>query len=187
MTWPSTISELLDLVSISAAGSQGIGSIGLALLFVAFVWWVFRRRRRGKAVALLVVGMIGLLLWASWDIVRVLLQEPAVTWHTVVADFLASSMVLWLRQTVGDRVAAWIGLAFATMVALSLAFELWAWWVLRWRSLARRRSRRLSNHWIACQACQQLANAAPDDFSDDDEDKYCPAGQRLHRAWVRWT
>lgn len=111
-----------------------------------------------------------------------ILHDPGKTWDTIRTEIPWNEIpgVVWLRQTVGDRAAAMIGFGLAILIALGAIFEGWDQCVLWRRS---RDLRRLQEHSAACQACQQLADANPDDFAE--EDKYCPVGKRLNRKYMR--
>jgi len=45
MTWPRTMTDLLHLVLTVVGIAQGVVYVGLALLLVAFIWWVFAVQR----------------------------------------------------------------------------------------------------------------------------------------------
>jgi hypothetical protein len=45
MSWPRTMPDLLHLALAAVSVAQGLVFIGLALLLIAFIWWVFRVRR----------------------------------------------------------------------------------------------------------------------------------------------
>jgi hypothetical protein len=45
MTWPSTLADLVKLALMVVSVAQGVVYVGLALLLVAFIWWVFRVQR----------------------------------------------------------------------------------------------------------------------------------------------
>lgn len=45
MSWPRTMPDLLHLALTAVSVAQGLVFIGLALLLIAFIWWVFRVRR----------------------------------------------------------------------------------------------------------------------------------------------
>jgi hypothetical protein len=109
--------------------------------------------------------------WAVGGLALALLALIGWHWHAIVDGFLAYPGVIWLRQTVGDRGAAMLGIGLAALAALGLVSE---WWDEHSRRRQSRAQQRLNEHYAACQACQQL----PDD------DEYCPVGQRLYREWM---
>ena len=45
MTWPNTMGDLVKLALLAASVAQGFVYVGLALLLIAFIWWVFRVQR----------------------------------------------------------------------------------------------------------------------------------------------
>jgi hypothetical protein len=109
--------------------------------------------------------------WAIGGLILTLLVLIGWHWQALADDFLTYPVVKWLRDTLGDRGAAMLGIGLAALPALDLMSE---WWDRHSFRRHRRAERRLKQHYAACQACQQL----PDD-------EYCPVGQRLHRRWIR--
>jgi len=198
---------LIALGALLGVMLEAVAVVGVALVAIGVIWaaffalrWVARGFMREpenmvkrqpigwKAVKdWSVIGivvsalayLIGALLWALWEGLR----EPAVTWNALLATpaamwngFLATRAVIWLRHTAGDRGAALIGFGLAALVAFGLVSE--------WRDerLRRRQSRayqRLTEHYAACQACQQQSD------DEDGRDGYCPVGQQLHTDWER--
>lgn len=45
MTWPKTLADLFHLALLVAGVAQGIVFVLLALLLIAFIWWVFQVQR----------------------------------------------------------------------------------------------------------------------------------------------
>jgi hypothetical protein len=110
--------------------------------------------------------------WALGGLVLTLLAIIVWHWHALADEVLTYPVVIWLRQTLGDRGAAMLGIGLVALPALDLISE---WWDRRSRRRQRRSERRLKEHYAVCQACQKLPAA----------DEYCPVGQRLYRKWTR--
>ena len=45
MTWPRTMADLVNLALMAVGLAQGFVYIGLALLLVALIWWIFQVQR----------------------------------------------------------------------------------------------------------------------------------------------
>jgi len=41
MSWPRTMADLLHLALTAVSVAQGFVYIGLVLLLIAFIWWIF--------------------------------------------------------------------------------------------------------------------------------------------------
>jgi len=151
----------------AAPGGLG-GGLLLGRMMGTFMAWLL--------FSLMGLGLVFLVVAGLWTI----LAAPQESSNAFVTQLLAYPPVIWLRQPVGDRGAIMIGLGLAALLALGLVSECWDAYV-RWRQS--QALRRLKEHSAACQACQQLADANPDDFAE--EDKYCPVGEGLNRKYMR--
>jgi hypothetical protein len=49
MTWPRTLGDLFHLAGLVAGVAQGVVFVLLALLLIAFIWWVFQVARHPEA------------------------------------------------------------------------------------------------------------------------------------------
>jgi len=49
MSWPRTMADLLHLALTAVSVAQGFVYIGLVLLLIAFIWWIFRVQRDPNA------------------------------------------------------------------------------------------------------------------------------------------
>lgn len=77
MTWPKTGTDLVHLVLVAVSVAEGFVVVALALLLVAFIWWVFQVRRDPEwslydairfvlLVALLAVLALGFVPFVRW-------------------------------------------------------------------------------------------------------------------------
>lgn len=76
MSWPRTMPELLQLALTVVGIAQGIVYVGLALLLVAFIWWVFAVQRNpdwsfyAAARVVVLLAFLGALVLAFVPLVR---------------------------------------------------------------------------------------------------------------------
>lgn len=76
MSWPRTMPELLQLALTVASIAQGVVYVGLALLLVAFIWWVFRVQRDPEwsfyaaTRAVLLLALVAALVLAAVPFIR---------------------------------------------------------------------------------------------------------------------
>jgi hypothetical protein len=76
MTWPRTLGDLFHLAGLVASVAQGVVFVLLALLLIAFVWWVFQVARHPDATvygamrAVLVVALLAVLTLAFIPFIR---------------------------------------------------------------------------------------------------------------------
>jgi hypothetical protein len=80
MTWPMTMADLVKLTLMVVSVAQGVVYVGLALLLVAFIWWVFRMHRHPE--------------WLFYDAIRVVLLAAVLA--GVIVAFIP--FVRWIRQ-----------------------------------------------------------------------------------------
>lgn len=80
MTWPMTMADLVKLTLMVVSVAQGVVYVGLALLLVAFIWWVFRMHRHPE--------------WLFYDSIRVVLLAAVLA--GVIVAFIP--FVRWIRQ-----------------------------------------------------------------------------------------
>lgn len=80
MTWPMTMADLVKLTLMVVSVAQGVVYVGLALLLVAFIWWVFGMHRHPE--------------WLFYDAIRVVLLAAVLA--AVIVAFIP--FVRWIRQ-----------------------------------------------------------------------------------------
>jgi len=80
MSWPRTMTDLLHLALTAVSIAQGFVFIGLALLVIAFIWWVFRVQRHPDS--------------SIYDTIRGMLLVAFVA--AVILAFIP--VVRWIRQ-----------------------------------------------------------------------------------------
>jgi hypothetical protein len=80
MTWPRTMAELVNVTLMAVRVAEGCVYIGLALFFVAYVWWVFRVRRNPE--------------WTVLDAIRIVLIVALLA----VFGLSFIPLVRWIRQ-----------------------------------------------------------------------------------------
>ena len=83
MTWPRTLADLVNLALMAVSVAQGLVFVALALLLIAFIWWVFQVRRDPE--------------WSLYDAIRVVLLLALLL--VVVLAFIP--FVRWVRQVTG--------------------------------------------------------------------------------------
>ncbi len=83
MTWPRTLADLVNLALMAVSVAQGVVFVALALLSIAFIWWVFQVRRDPE--------------WSLYDAIRVVLLLALLL--VVVLAFIP--FVRWVRQVTG--------------------------------------------------------------------------------------
>jgi hypothetical protein len=77
MTWPRTLADLFHLALLVAGGAQGVVFVLLALLLVAFIWWVFKLQRNPDASLYNVMRQVLLLAFLA---AVILAFVPLVRW-----------------------------------------------------------------------------------------------------------
>jgi hypothetical protein len=83
LTWPRTLADLVNLALMAVSVAQGVVFVALALLSIAFIWWVFQVRRDPE--------------WSLYDAIRVVLLLALLL--VVVLAFIP--FVRWVRQVTG--------------------------------------------------------------------------------------
>jgi hypothetical protein len=77
MTWPKTMTDLVHLALVVASIAQGFVYIGLAVLLVAYLWWVFQARRHPTFELLEAIRLVWLLAFLA---AAALAFIPVVRW-----------------------------------------------------------------------------------------------------------
>jgi hypothetical protein len=80
MTWPRTMADLVNLALTAVGFAQGFVFLGLAVLLVAYIWWVFQVQRNPD--------------WQLLDAIRVVLLLAVLA----VAALAFIPVVRWIRQ-----------------------------------------------------------------------------------------